>query len=92
MITVTIYCYYPRKDGLTQKAVICKKCFSERGIFDAKKKAKERFERQYKRLGAPAAESYIVMTVSDYRHDKYYDSDEGWCFIKSDGTVHYDFY
>lgn len=90
MITVEIYCDYLRKDGIIQRAVVRKKCFSERKIAETKERARECFEKQYKRLSAPGEESYIVMTVNDYRHDKYYDSDEGWCFIKPDGTVHYE--
>ena len=39
MITVTLYCKYPRRDGTTQNAVVKKHCLRETQIASTKKSA-----------------------------------------------------
>lgn len=92
MITVTLYCKYPRRDGTTQNAVVKKHCLRETQIASTKKKVLKRFEKTYVKTGACGTESYMVMVVFDNHKDTYYDTDSGWCYIGTDRKVLYDFY
>ena len=92
MITVTVYCKYPRFDGTINNAVVRKRCFKETQIANAEKKALQCFEKKYTKTAARGVENYITMVVTCARKKLYYDTDSCWCYIKPDGSVFYNFF